>query len=108
MCIKIGGYMRFEAAYGVNGSSTRVQGDDLNNRWTNDLWYRVRGYITADARDQTADGARLSRGWWFKATQPLIRRRPSTRTAPSFSGRKCRALHHAEPLEQQLVDTEGL
>jgi hypothetical protein len=56
MCIKIGGYVRFEAAYGVNGSSTRVQGGDINNRWTNDLWYRVRGYITADARDQTAYG----------------------------------------------------
>src|SRR5262245_41876778 len=56
MCIKIGGYVRFEAAYNVNGSSTRVQGADLNNRWTNDLWYRVRGYITADARDQTEYG----------------------------------------------------
>src|SRR5499426_2934669 len=41
MCIKIGGYARFEAAYGVNGSSTNVQGGDLNNRFTNDLWYRV-------------------------------------------------------------------
>jgi hypothetical protein len=56
MCIKIGGYVRFEAAYNVNGSSTRVQGADLNNRWTNDLWYRVRGYITADARNQTEYG----------------------------------------------------
>src|SRR5512132_1840409 len=56
MCLKIGGWVRFEAAYGVNGSSTRVQGADLNNRFTNDLWYRVRGYITADARDQTEYG----------------------------------------------------
>jgi hypothetical protein len=56
MCLKIGGYVRFEAAYGVNGSSTRVQGADLNNRFTNDLWYRVRGYITADARNQTEYG----------------------------------------------------
>jgi hypothetical protein len=56
MCIKIGGWVRFEAAYGVNGSSTRVEGADLNNRFTNDLWYRVRGYITADARDQTEYG----------------------------------------------------
>jgi hypothetical protein len=56
MCLKIGGYVRFEAAYGVNGSSTRVQGGDINNRWTNDLWYRVRGYITADARNQTEYG----------------------------------------------------
>ena len=56
MCIKIGGYVRFEAAYGVNGTSTRVQGGDINNRWTNDLWYRVRGYITADARNQAEYG----------------------------------------------------
>jgi hypothetical protein len=48
--------VRFEAAYGVNGSSTNVQGGDLNNRYTNDLWYRVRGYITADARNQTEYG----------------------------------------------------
>ena len=56
MCLKIGGYVRFEAAWGVNGSSTNVQGGDLNNRFTNDLWYRVRGYITADARNQTEYG----------------------------------------------------
>src|SRR4029453_4172448 len=56
MCLKIGGYVRFEAAYGVNGPSTRGQGGDINNRWTNGLWYRVRGYITADARDQTEYG----------------------------------------------------
>jgi Porin subfamily len=56
MCIKIGGYVRAEYAYGVNGSSTRVEGADINNRWTNDLWWRVRGYITADARNQTEYG----------------------------------------------------
>jgi hypothetical protein len=56
MCIKIGGWVRFEAAYGVNGSSTNVQNGMVNNRTTNDLWYRVRGYITADARDQTEYG----------------------------------------------------
>jgi len=56
MCIKIGGYVRFEAAYNVNGSSTRVTSGDVNNRSTNDLWYRVRGYITADARNQTEYG----------------------------------------------------
>ena len=48
--------MRFEAAYNVNGSSTRVTSGDVNNRSTNDLWYRVRGYITADARNQTEYG----------------------------------------------------
>ena len=56
MCIKIGGYVRFEASYNTNGSSTRTQGGDVNNRYTNELWYRVRGYITADARDQTEYG----------------------------------------------------
>jgi hypothetical protein len=56
MCIKIGGWVRAEAAYGVNGSSTRVTQGDVNNRFTNDLWYRVRGYITADARSQTEYG----------------------------------------------------
>ena len=56
MCIKIGGYVRFEASYNTNGSSTRTQGGDLNNRFTNELWYRVRGYITADARNQTEYG----------------------------------------------------
>jgi hypothetical protein len=61
MCIKIGGWVRAEAAYNVNGSSTRVTQGDVNNRFTNDLWYRVRGYITADARSQTEHGARLSR-----------------------------------------------
>ena len=56
MCIKIGGWVRFEASYDTNGSSTRTQGGDLNNRYTNELWYRMRGYITADARDQTEYG----------------------------------------------------
>ena len=56
MCIKIGGYVRFEAAWNTNGSSTRTQGADLNNRFSNELWYRVRGYITADARNQTEYG----------------------------------------------------
>ena len=56
MCLKIGGYVRFETAWNTNGSSTRTQGGDLNNRFSNELWYRVRGYITADARNQTEYG----------------------------------------------------
>ena len=56
MCIKIGGWVRAEAAWGVNGSSTNVQNGDVNNRTTNNNWWRIRGYITADARDQTAYG----------------------------------------------------
>ena len=56
MCIKIGGWVRAEAAWGVNGSSTNVQNGDVNNRNTNNNWWRIRGYITADARDQTECG----------------------------------------------------
>src|SRR5262249_53103491 len=56
MCIKIGGYVRFESSWNANGSSTRTQGGDLNNRYSNELWYRVRGYVTADARNQTEYG----------------------------------------------------
>jgi hypothetical protein len=56
MCIKIGGYARFETSWNANSSSTRTQGGDLNNRFSNELWYRVRGYITADARNQTEYG----------------------------------------------------
>ena len=56
MCIKIGGWVRAEAAWHVNGSSTNVQIGDVNNRFTNNNWWRIRGYITADARDQTEYG----------------------------------------------------
>jgi porin-like protein len=57
MCIKVGGWVRFEAAYGTNGSSVAtISSGDVNNRFTNNLWYRTRGYLTADARDQTAFG----------------------------------------------------
>src|SRR3954451_10677987 len=56
MCLKIGGWTRFEAAYGTNNSSVGTWASDVNNRTTNNTWYRVRGYITADAREQTAYG----------------------------------------------------
>jgi hypothetical protein len=58
MCLKIGGWVRAEYGRGMNGSSTPTIGSnaDLNNRSTNNSWWRVRGYITADARDQTAYG----------------------------------------------------
>ena len=58
MCIKIGGWVRAEYAWGVNGSSTQTYGGNpyLNNRSTNNSWWRVRGYITADARNQTEYG----------------------------------------------------
>ncbi len=57
MCIKIGGWVRAEASYGINGSMT--WGDfsgNLNDRLTSNIAVRARGYITADAREQTAYG----------------------------------------------------
>ena len=58
MCLKIGGWVRAEYGWGVNGSSTQTFGANpyLNNRSTNNSWWRVRGYITADARNQTEYG----------------------------------------------------
>jgi hypothetical protein len=62
MCIKIGGWVRAEATWGVNGNSTvGIFNVDLNNRTTNNFWTRERGYITADAREQTAYG--VARGY---------------------------------------------
>ncbi len=62
MCIKIGGWVRAEARYGVNGSSTTGDYNQLyNNRYTNNFWTRERGYITADAREETAYG--VARGY---------------------------------------------
>src|SRR5579885_1069480 len=56
MCLKVGGWTRFEAAYETNNSSTATWAGDINAKSTNNLWYRVRGYITVDAREQTAYG----------------------------------------------------
>jgi hypothetical protein len=56
MCLKIGGWVRAEYAWGTNGSSVGTLVGDLNNRFTNNSWWRVRGYITADARNQTEYG----------------------------------------------------
>ncbi len=62
MCIKIGGWVRAEVSWGVNGNSTTGSfGSDYNNRYTNNFWTRERGYITADAREQTAYG--VARGY---------------------------------------------
>jgi hypothetical protein len=62
MCIKIGGWVRAEMGWGANGSYTwgSYQGN-VNNRATNSLLARARGYITADAREQTAYG--VARGY---------------------------------------------
>ncbi len=58
MCIKIGGWMRAEITGGqMNGNITwGPYADAVNTRATSDLVERARGYITADAREQTAYG----------------------------------------------------
>ena len=58
MCIKIGGWVRAEFVYGqVNGSMTWGPfNGNSNNRGSTSEVFRARGYITADAREQTAYG----------------------------------------------------
>src|SRR5215470_12216677 len=57
MCIKIGGWVRAEYAYNDNGNMSN--GPWAGNGWnrgTNNSTFRARGYITADARNQTEYG----------------------------------------------------
>jgi len=57
MCVKIGGWVRAEYAYGDNGNITWGWANgNVNNRSTSNSTWRVRGYITADARNQTEYG----------------------------------------------------
>ena len=57
MCVKIGGWVRSEVGYGYNGSFTNGGlAGSLNNRSNNDMVWRRRGYMTADARNQTEYG----------------------------------------------------
>jgi hypothetical protein len=57
MCLKIGGWVRGEYAYGDNGTMVWGWGNgNLNNRTTSNSTWRARGYITADARNQTEYG----------------------------------------------------
>jgi Porin subfamily len=57
MCLKIGGWVRAEYAYGDNGSITWGWANgNVNNRTTSNSTWRSRGYITADARNQTEYG----------------------------------------------------
>jgi hypothetical protein len=57
MCIKLGGWVRAEYAYGDNGNFAWGWGNgNFNNRTTNNSTWRSRGYITADARSQTEYG----------------------------------------------------
>ena len=57
MCLKIGGWVRAEYTWGANGNIAWgwANGND-NNRFTNNSTWRARGYITADARNQTEYG----------------------------------------------------
>jgi hypothetical protein len=57
MCLKVGGWVRFEAAYGDNANLANGPfSGNANNRSTNNSTWRTRGYITADARNQTEFG----------------------------------------------------
>ena len=57
MCLKIGGWVRAEYAYGDNGNfAWGWANGNVNNRTTNNSTWRSRGYITADARSQTEYG----------------------------------------------------
>ncbi len=56
-CVKIGGWVRQQLGYGVNGSmSFGALITNSNDRGTNDYTWRTRGYITADARTQSEYG----------------------------------------------------
>jgi hypothetical protein len=57
MCLKIGGWVRAEYAYGANGNFAWGWANaNANDRTTNNSTFRARGYITADARNQTEYG----------------------------------------------------
>src|SRR6478672_3979670 len=57
MCIKIGGWVRAEYGWGQNGNfAWGWANNNVNNRTTNNSDFRARGYITADARNQTEYG----------------------------------------------------
>ena len=57
MCLKIGGWVRAEYAYGDNGNMTWGPFNaNANSRATSNSTWRARGYITADARNQTEYG----------------------------------------------------
>jgi Porin subfamily len=57
-CLKIGGWARVYDAFGVNGNTTNgnISTGSNNSRTTQNLGFKVRGYITADARNQTEYG----------------------------------------------------
>src|SRR3974390_3011430 len=56
MCLKMGGWVRFEAMGYYNGRTIASGTGDGNNNNTQNILWRARGYITADARNQTDYG----------------------------------------------------
>ena len=57
MCLKVGGWVREEIAWHANGSLTNgAFANAVNSRATNNFTMRSRGYITADARNQSEYG----------------------------------------------------
>jgi Porin subfamily len=57
MCIKVGGWARYEVGYNYNGSfTTEFYNNNVNNRTSNDNNWRVKGTATFDARSPTAYG----------------------------------------------------
>ena len=57
MCLKVGGYVRQQIGWGVNGNLTAgANVGNLDTRATHNFAMRSRGYITADARNQTEYG----------------------------------------------------
>ena len=57
VCLKVGGWVRQQVGYGVNGSLTNGPSyANQNARDTQNFAMRSRGYITADARNQTEWG----------------------------------------------------
>ena len=92
MCIKIGGWVRAEFVYGqVNGSLTWGPfNGNANIRTSSSEAFRARGYITADAREQTATARRGPISTLASTPTTLAFRSPgwlSARTAPSCNGR---------------------
>jgi hypothetical protein len=57
LCIKVGGFVRFEAGWGNNGNfTTGPWGANAQQRQTSNTVFRARGYITADVRNQSEYG----------------------------------------------------
>ena len=96
MCIKIGGWVRAEYGWGQNGNfAWGWANQNLNNRSTNNSDFRARGYITADARNQTEYGTvrgYIAVGMCRNEHGGDAHRTTSARTAPSSSGRASRSV----------------